>query len=87
MFVYGKSKTVFFPSDTLIYRISRDGSKNFNKRTCEHMILPWSAQDEGTSNEKCTPAGNPLPLLFMENSINNFHFVFRNPSLRLNLIF
>ena len=25
--------------DTLIYGISRDGSKNFKKRTCEHMIL------------------------------------------------
>ena len=39
MFVEGKSRTVFFPSDTLIYGISRDGSKNFNLRTCEHMIL------------------------------------------------
>ena len=39
MFVYGKSGTVFFPSDTLIYGISRDGSKNFNSRTCEYMIL------------------------------------------------
>ena len=32
-------KTIFFPSNTLIYGISRDGSKNFNIRTCEHMIL------------------------------------------------
>ena len=39
MFVEGKSRTVFFPSDTLIYAISRDGSKNYNIRTCEHMIL------------------------------------------------
>ena len=39
MFVLGKSRTDFFPSDTLIYDISRDGSKNFNIRTCEHMIL------------------------------------------------
>ena len=39
MFVEGKSRTVFFPSDTLIYSISRDGSKNYNIRTCEHMIL------------------------------------------------
>ena len=39
MFVLGKSKTIFFPSNTLIYGISRDGSKNFNIRTCEHMIL------------------------------------------------
>ena len=28
-----------FPSKTLIYGISRDDSKNFNIRTCEHMIL------------------------------------------------
>ena len=39
MFVEGKSRTVFFPSDTLIYGISRDGSRNYNIRTCEHMIL------------------------------------------------
>ena len=39
MFVSGKSRTIFFPSNTLIYGISRDGSKNFNIRTCEHMIL------------------------------------------------
>ena len=39
MFVEGKSKTVFFPSDTFIYSISRDGSKNYNIPTCEHMIL------------------------------------------------
>ena len=38
MFVEGKSRTVFFTSDTLIYGISRDGSKNYNIRTCEHMI-------------------------------------------------
>ena len=39
MFVEGKSRTVFFPSDTLIYGICRDGSKNYNIRACEHMIL------------------------------------------------
>ena len=39
MFVEGKSRTVFFPSDTLIYGISRGGSKNHNIRTCEHTIL------------------------------------------------
>ena len=39
MFVEGKSRTAFFPSDTLIYSISRDGSKNYKIRTCEHMIL------------------------------------------------
>ena len=39
MYVEGKSRTVFFPSDTLIYAICRDGSKNYNIRACEHMIL------------------------------------------------
>ena len=39
MFVEGKSKTVFFPSDTLIYGICRDGTKNNNIRACEHLIL------------------------------------------------
>ena len=39
MFVWGKSKTIFFTSNTLIYGISRDGSKNVNIRTCEHVIL------------------------------------------------
>ena len=35
----GSQEQSFFPSDTLIYGISRDGSKKFNMRTCEHMIL------------------------------------------------
>ena len=35
----GSQEQSFFPSDTLIYGISRDGSKNFNIRTCEHMIF------------------------------------------------
>ena len=39
MFVEGKSRTVFFPSDTLIYGICRDGTKNYNIRACEHLIL------------------------------------------------
>ena len=39
MFVSGKSRTIFSPSNTLIYGISHDGSNNFNVRTCEHMIL------------------------------------------------
>ena len=39
MFVEGKSRTVFFPSDTLIYGISRDGFKKFNKCTRELLIL------------------------------------------------
>ena len=29
----------FHKNAPLIYGISRDGSKNFNIRTCEHMIL------------------------------------------------
>ena len=44
----GESRTIFFPSDTLIYGISRDGSKKFNIHTCEHMILgqlrKWARQ-------------------------------------------
>ena len=39
MFVQGKSRAIFLPSNTLIYDISHDGSKKFNIRTCEHMIL------------------------------------------------
>ena len=39
MFVEGKSRTVFFPSDTPIYGICRDGTKNNNIRACEHLIL------------------------------------------------
>ena len=39
MFVSGKSRTAFFPTDNLIDGISCDGSKNFDVRTCEHMIL------------------------------------------------
>ena len=35
----GSQEQSFFPSNTLIYGISRDGSKNFDIRTCEHMIL------------------------------------------------
>ena len=31
-------RTIFFPSNILIYGISRDGSKNVKIRTCEHMI-------------------------------------------------
>ena len=32
-------KNNLFPSNTLIYGVSRDGSKHFNICTCEHMIL------------------------------------------------
>ena len=39
MFVEGKSRTVFFPSDTLIFGICHDGTKNYNIRACEHLIL------------------------------------------------
>ena len=39
MFVEGKTRTVFFPTNTLIYGICRDGSTNYDIRTCEHMIL------------------------------------------------
>ena len=33
----GSQEQFFFPSNTLIYDISRDGSKKFNIRTCEHV--------------------------------------------------
>ena len=36
---HGEHGDVFVFSNTLIYGISRDGSKTFNIRTCEHMIL------------------------------------------------
>ena len=39
MFVEVKSRTIFFPSNTLIYGISRDGFRKINVRSCEHMIL------------------------------------------------
>ena len=39
MFVEGKSRTVIFPSDTLIYGICRNGSKNYNIHAFEHFIL------------------------------------------------
>ena len=35
----GSQEQSFFRSDTLIYGIPRDGSKNVNIRTCEHVIL------------------------------------------------
>ena len=57
MFVEGKSRTIFFPSDTLIDGISLDGTKNFNIRTCEHMILGQLRMGV-TSSEKCTPDGD-----------------------------
>ena len=50
MFVEGKSRAVFFSSDTLIYGISRDGSKNYNIRTCEHVIL--GQEHKRSMNEK-----------------------------------
>ena len=47
----------FFPSDTLIYGISRDGSKIFNIRTCEHMILGQLRMRAGqTKNAPMTSA-------------------------------
>ena len=39
MFIEGKSRTVFFPQTLNIYGICRDGTKMFNIRACEHMIL------------------------------------------------
>ena len=51
MFVERMSRTVFFPSDTLMYGICRDGSKNHNIRVLEHMILGqlWMGAHQMTS--------------------------------------
>ena len=66
MFVSRKSKTIFFPSNTLFYGISRDGSKNFNLRTCEHMILGqlrvWARQAKNAP--LLTNIGNEYRLIF-----------------------
>ena len=35
----GSQEQSFFPSNTPIYSISRDGPKKLNIRTCEHMVL------------------------------------------------
>ena len=73
MFVEGKSRTVFFPSDTLIYGISRDGSKNFNIRTCEHMILGQLRMGARQTNYA------PLVLLFIQFFVYGFlsqHYIF-----------
>ena len=57
----------FFPSDTLIYGISRDCSKNFNIRTCEHMILGqlriWARP--ATYAALLTTAQSSQPLVFL----------------------
>ena len=51
-----------FPSDTLIYGISRGGSKNFNKRTCEHMILGrLRMRARQTKNAPLTPENMSQP--------------------------
>ena len=63
MLVEGKSRTVFFPSDTLIYAISRDSSKDYNIRTCEHMILGqlWmGARQTNYAPLPPSPQGTPL---------------------------
>ena len=59
MFVEGKSKTIFFPSNTLIYGISRDGSKNFNTHLWAHD--PRWAHYGSMSSEKCTPDSTLAP--------------------------
>ena len=59
MFVEGKSITVFFPSDTLIYGISRDGLKNYNIRTCEHMILGQLRMGARQTNYAPLAGGTP----------------------------
>ena len=49
---------MFFPSNTLIYGISRDGSKNFNICTCEHMILGQLTM--GARQTKNVPLGEDM---------------------------
>ena len=46
MFVYGKSRIIFFPSNTLIYGISRDGSRNFI------FVSTWSSVSSGYEHVK-----------------------------------
>ena len=55
----GSQKQSFFPSNTLIYGISRDGSKNFNIRTCEHIILGRLRM--GARQAKNAPLFDTLP--------------------------
>ena len=74
MFVEGKSRTVFFPSDTLIYGISRDGSKNYNIRTCEHMILGqlrMGARQTNYAPLETMLHCNPAPLSQVAGALSN----------------
>ena len=66
MFVEGKSKTVFFPSDTLIYGICRDGTKNNNIRACEHLILGQFRM--GARSAIYAPLTMTLIILFIPHS-------------------
>ena len=60
-----KSRTIFFPSDTLIYGIFRDGSKNFNIRTCEHLILGQLTMGARQTKNAPLPSDNCIaPLTF-----------------------
>ena len=63
MFVKGKSRTIFFPADTLIYGISLDGYKDFNMRTCEHMILGQLRM--GVRQAKNAPLSTPCHLFII----------------------
>ena len=65
MFIYmGSQEQSFFPSDSLIYGISRDSSKNFNIRTWEHMILDQLRM--GARQTKNAPLSMDLSKLFFE---------------------
>ena len=74
MFVKGKSRAIFFPSNTLIYGISRDGSKNFNMRTCEHMILGQLMM--GASQTKNAPLSSSLEVVWMSPESCSLSFIF-----------
>ena len=64
MFFKGSQEQSFFPSGTLIYGISRDGSKNLDIRTCEHMILGQLRM--GARQTKNAPLYIDLSKLFFE---------------------
>ena len=68
--LFREVKNSFFPSDTLIYGISRDGSKNI--RTCEHMFLGQLKM--GACQAKNAPLGG-TPL----SDFQNFTFLDQDP--------
>ena len=64
-----------FPSDTLIYGIPRDSSKNFNIHTCEHMILGQLRM--GARQAKNAPL--PQSMILIMFSWGKLHHVVMKP--------